>query len=192
LSLWTAIVAFKTAGQRKTRLAPSLSPPERDRLAQALFHRVIGVLGASPGVGRISVLSEMRPEPRPGRADLDWLPDRGLGLNAELQALEIAGPRLIIHADLPLVAPEDVDALLTAARGGGAIAPDRHGTGVNALALDAGLAIEFRFGPGSLARHREQAGGRLTVVARPGLALDIDTPDDLAEAVRLGFRLEPS
>jgi 2-phospho-L-lactate guanylyltransferase len=187
LSLWNAIVPLKTAGQRKTRLAPTLSPPERDRLAQALFDRVIGVLAASPAVGRISVLSEARP----ARADLDWLPDRGLGLNAELQALEIAGPRLVIHADLPLVTPDDVEALLAVARGGGAIAPDRHGTGVNALALDAGFSMEFRFGPGSFARHQEQAGDRLAVVARPGLALDVDTPDDLAEALRLGFRLEP-
>jgi 2-phospho-L-lactate guanylyltransferase len=188
LSLWNAIVPFKMAGQRKTRLAPALSPPERDRLAQALFDRVVGVLDACPAVERISVLSETSPS----HVGLDWLPDRGLGLNAELQALPTAGPRLVIHADLPLVTPDDVEALLAAARGGGAIAPDRHGTGVNALALDAGVPIEFRFGPDSLARHQEQAGGRLAIVARPGLALDIDTPEDLAEAVRLGFRLEPS
>jgi len=195
LSLWTAIVPWKAAGQRKTRLASALSPHERDRLAQRLFDRLVGVLDASPAVGRISVLSEARPETRPetrqGRGDLDWLPDGGRGLNAELQALEVAGPRLIIHADLPLVTPDDVEALLSAGRGDGAIAPDRHGTGVNALALDAGVSMAFRFGPGSFARHLEQAGGRLTVVARPGLALDIDTPDDLAEAIRLGFQLEP-
>jgi len=186
LSLWTAIVPFKTAGQRKTRLAPALSPPERDRLAQALFDRVIGVLADCPAVGRIGVLSEARPE---ARAELDWLSDQSRGLNAELQALEIEGPRLIIHADLPLATPDDVEALLAAGRGGGAIAPDRHGTGVNALALDTGLSLQFRFGPGSFARHQEQTAGRLAVIARPGLALDIDTPDDLAEAARLGFRL---
>lgn len=182
MSLWTAIVPLKTAGERKTRLAPALSPPQRDRLARALFDHVIGVLGACPSIGRIGVLSETPV----GRANLDWQPDRGLGLNAELQALRIVGPRLIIHADLPLVAPDDIEALLAAARSGGAIAPDRHGTGVNALALDTGVSLEFRFGPGSFARHREQTP--LTVVAREGLALDIDTPDDLAQAVRLGFR----
>lgn len=182
MSPWTAIVPWKTAGRRKTRLAPALSPPERDRLAQALFDRVISVLQACPAVGRISVLSETRPT----RDDLDWLPDRGRGLNAELQAAQIAGPRLIIHADLPLVTADDVETLLTAARGGGAIAPDRHGTGVNALALDTGVTVRFRFGPDSFARHQRQAGARLTVVARPGLALDVDTPDDLAEALRLG------
>jgi 2-phospho-L-lactate guanylyltransferase len=187
LSHWRAIVPFKTAGQRKTRLAPALSPPQRDRLAQALFVHVVGVLDTCPSVRSVSVLSETRP----AGANIEWLADSGRGLNAELQALRITGPRLIIHADLPLVAPEDVEVLLAAARGGGAIAPDRHGAGVNALALDAGVSMEFRFGPGSLAGHLEQAGGRLTVVARQGLALDVDTPDDLTEATRLGFQLEP-
>jgi 2-phospho-L-lactate guanylyltransferase len=185
LSLWNAIVPFKTAGRRKTRLAPALSPLQRDRLAQALFDHVIGELDASPAVGRINVLSEAHPK----RSDLGWLPDNGLGLNAELQAMGVAGARLIIHADLPLVTGRDIEVLLAAARGGVAIAPDRHGTGVNAIALDVGVSIQFRFGPGSFARHREQAGSRLTVVSRPGLALDVDTPDDLAEALRLGFRL---
>ncbi len=184
MSLWTTIVPLKTAGRRKTRLATALSPLERDRLTQRLFDRLIGVLETCPAVGRIGVLSETRP----ARVDLDWLPDRGLGLNAELQALQITGPRLIIHADLPLVAPNDVETLLAEARGGGAIAPDRHSTGVNALALDAGVSLEFMFGPRSFARHLEQTA--LTVVACAGLALDIDTPDDLAEAVRLGFRLD--
>jgi 2-phospho-L-lactate guanylyltransferase len=187
LNLWTAIVPFKTAGQRKTRLAPALSPAERDRLAQALFDHVIGVLDACPSVGPISVLSETWPDARGGRDPPGWLPDQARGLNGELQALDIVGPRLVIHADLPLVAAEDVEALLAAAQGGGAIAPDRHGTGVNALALDAGVSIRFRFGPGSFARHREQID--LSVVYRDGLALDVDTPEDLAEAVRLGFRL---
>lgn len=185
MSVWNAIVPFKAAGQRKTRLASALSQPERDQLAQALFDHVIGVLEACPAVGRISVLSEERP----ARVDLDWLADRAQGLNGELQALEIDGPRLIIHADLPLVTPDDVAALLAAARGGGAIAPDRHGSGVNALALDTGVSRQFQFGPDSFARHQRQLGGPLAVVARQGLALDIDTPNDLAEAVRLGFRL---
>jgi 2-phospho-L-lactate guanylyltransferase len=186
LSGWTAIVPLKTAGQRKTRLAGALSPRERDRLTQALFDHVIGVLDACPAIGRIGILSETGPT----REGLDWLPDRGRGLNPELQALDIAGPRLVIHADLPLVDREDIEALLAAGRGGGAIAPDRHATGVNALALDTGISIEFRFGPGSLARHLEQLPARLAVVARQGLGHDIDTPDDLAHAIRLGFGLD--
>ncbi len=186
MSSWTAIVPFKTAGLRKTRLAPDLSPAARDRLAQTMFDHVIDVLDSCPRVGRIAVLSETAPD----RAALDWLVDQGRGLNAELQALSVAGPRLILHADLPLVTAADVAALLTAATDGIAIAPDRHGTGVNALALAAGAALTFAFGPDSYARHHALAVTPLMTVRRDGLALDVDTPDDLAEAVRRGFRPE--
>jgi len=183
LNLWTAIVPLQAAGRRKTRLAAALSPIERDRLAQTLFDHVVDALASSPSVGRICVLSADRPT----RDGLGWLVDDGRGLNAELQALTVEGPRLVIHADLPLVSTEDIETLLSAAREGGAIAPDRHGTGVNAIALSAGLTIAFRFGPGSFALHQAEARKALTVIERPGLALDIDTPDDLAEAARRGF-----
>ena len=62
-----------------------------------------------------------------------------------------------------------------------AVAPDRHRRGTNGLALDAGLDFAFRFGAGSFAAHMAEAA-RLGVAAQaldnPGLALDIDTPED--------------
>jgi 2-phospho-L-lactate guanylyltransferase len=64
------------------------------------------------------------------------------------------------------------------------IVPDRHGTGTNALVLSPPDAIEPAFGPGSFARHvaaAEAAGVPHRVEEVPGLALDVDTPDDLAE-----------
>ena len=69
-----------------------------------------------------------------------------MGLNTELQALEIAGQRLVIHADLPFVTANDVEALVVAVRGAGALAPDRHGVEVNALDVDTAedLAEAFR------------------------------------------------
>ena len=66
------------------------------------------------------------------------------------------------------------------------IVPDRHGTGTNALVLSPPDAIAPSFGPGSLARHvaaAEQAGVPHSVEDVPGLALDVDTPADLAELI---------
>jgi 2-phospho-L-lactate guanylyltransferase len=63
-----------------------------------------------------------------------------------------------------------------------AIAPDRAGTGTNGLALRPPDAIPFHFGAGSRAAHAaaaEAANVPLTVVERPGLAFDLDTPEDL-------------
>ena len=64
------------------------------------------------------------------------------------------------------------------------IVPDRHGEGTNALLLTLPPAIEPAFGPGSLERHTAaaRASGAAHRVDEVGsLALDVDTPEDLAE-----------
>jgi 2-phospho-L-lactate guanylyltransferase len=58
---------------------------------------------------------------------------------------------------------------------------DRHGTGTNVLAIRPPDVIEFGFGPGSRAAHRDAAltaGAAYTEVEGP-LAFDLDTPADL-------------
>jgi 2-phospho-L-lactate guanylyltransferase len=90
---------------------------------------------------------------------------------------------LLVPGDTPLVRPADLAGLLTAAPGV-VIVPDRHGTGTNALLLAPPDAIEPSFGEGSFARHleaAEQAGVPHRVEEIRTLALDVDTPDDLAE-----------
>ena len=70
-----------------------------------------------------------------------------------------------------------------------AIAPDRLGTGTNGLAVRPLGIIGFQFGSGSFAAHlaeAEAAGVQPAVVRRPGLAFDLDTPEDLARWLELG------
>ena len=72
---------------------------------------------------------------------------------------------------------------------GVAIAPDRAGTGTNGLALRPPDAIAFRFRGSSFAAHRaaaEAAEVPMVEVHRPGLAFDLDTPEDLARWIELG------
>jgi 2-phospho-L-lactate/phosphoenolpyruvate guanylyltransferase len=89
----------------------------------------------------------------------------------------------VIAADLPWLTVEDVGCLIGAAAAGSvAFAPDRHGTGTNALALRLPARFAFQFGAGSLARHRAAAAalGLETVnVERTGLAFDVDEPEDV-------------
>lgn len=117
----------------------------------------------------------------PGRG---WEPDRGTGLNAELdrvRAARGAASLLVIHADLPRLSGEDVRALLAAAEmHGAAIAPDRAGVGTNAIALARGVPLPFAFGADSFARHEAALPGA-AAVRRDGLARDVDTPEDLDE-----------
>ncbi|MGH8328455.1 MAG: 2-phospho-L-lactate guanylyltransferase, partial [Steroidobacteraceae bacterium] len=103
---------------------------------------------------------------------------------AALEARQRGAERLVlVHADLPLLEPEEVTALIEASKASGlAIAPDRHGRGTNALCLTWPPAVRFEFGPDSLAKHLAQAaalGLSPAVVRLPGLAFDLDDPDDL-------------
>lgn len=179
MTCWTAIVPFKTAGERKTRLA------ERVALSTQMFAHVMHVLEGHPAIGTVVALSDERPE--------DWdgahIADEGRGLNAEIEAARTALGEtglLVLHADLPLLESADIDALLEAAEACGiAIAPDRHGSGTNGLALIPGRRIAFRFGTDSFHLHRQQAP-EAAVVERRGFAIDLDTPDDLAAVLEAG------
>jgi 2-phospho-L-lactate guanylyltransferase len=114
------------------------------------------------------------------------------GLNPALEqaaaAVREAGVStvLILPADLPLISSADIDNVLRR-DAPVVIAPDRHGTGTNALMvrLDAfGESFVFQFGEGSYDNHHDEAA-RLGVDAMtamaPGTSFDLDTPADLAE-----------
>jgi 2-phospho-L-lactate guanylyltransferase len=185
---------MKAAGTRKTRLAAHLGRDGREALSETLFDHVVATLRHCSQITRIIILSDAPPP----TGEMEWIVDQGAGLNVELERVRAgldmcgdmgarAGPLLIIHADLPLLTTDDLDALLTAAQDGLAIAPDREGTGTNALAFASPRPLKLCFGPDSFARHHAQVPDAAIITGRPGLALDIDTRDDLDEAVRLGF-----
>jgi 2-phospho-L-lactate guanylyltransferase len=90
---------------------------------------------------------------------------------------------LLVPGDAPLLAAEEIEALLAGASEAVVIVPDRHGTGTNGLLLTPPTAIEPSFGPGSLERHvatATSAGLPHRVERVPSLVFDVDTSDDLA------------
>jgi 2-phospho-L-lactate guanylyltransferase len=81
--------------------------------------------------------------------------------------------------------PRQLDELIARPTGAPSalIIPDRHGTGTNALLLTPPDALAPAFGPDSCARHLSAAESRgisHVLADVPSLALDIDTPEDLA------------
>jgi 2-phospho-L-lactate guanylyltransferase len=62
--------------------------------------------------------------------------------------------------------------------------PDRAGEGTNVLLVSPPRAIDDAFGPGSRGRHAAaaRAAGAILVEMDGPLALDLDTPEDLAAA----------
>jgi 2-phospho-L-lactate guanylyltransferase len=166
----TAIVPVRTGPTVKRRLAHVLGAAERRALVETMFEHVVSVLGAC-GLHVVA----LSPRPLPDTVDVETWTDASPGLNAALDdATRRAGaPALIVHADLPLVAPDDIDAILTA-DGDVVIARARDG-GTNALLMR--TRIRCAFGASSALAHAARAraaGLRAHVLDRPGLALDVD------------------
>ncbi|MEP6469337.1 MAG: 2-phospho-L-lactate guanylyltransferase [Chloroflexota bacterium] len=190
------IVPHRGLSAAKTRLAPVLDPEERIELARTLLTGVLRMVRqAVEDVVVISPSAELESIATDAGARL--VVQRGMGLNHGLD--QARGNALadgiqtlgVLHGDLPNLAPDDVRALLQAVADdrGVAIAPDRAGIGSNGLALRPPGVIGFRFGPGSFAAHRAEAeavGLTPIIVERPGLAFDLDTPQDLARWLELG------
>jgi 2-phospho-L-lactate guanylyltransferase len=182
----------------KGRLGPHLEPAERSTLARALLARAATALFAA-GVERVAVITrDERLRACPPHPRLETLHQASVGLNPAIRAgqgwaREIgAQALLVVLPDLPLLTADDVRALLDPPPPipGAVIAPDRHGTGTNALLLAPPDLIEPAFGEGSAARHRAAlaaAGVTPRSVCREGLSLDLDTPDDLAHLAALGY-----
>ena len=190
------IVPHRGLAAAKTRLAPVLDDGEREALARHLLQQVLRV--AHEACGDVVVITPSETlEPLVAASSARLVVQRGMGLNAGLEQARgeaIANSvttLVILHGDLPNLLTDDVAALVEALpeAGGVAIAPDRAGTGTNALALRPPDAIPLRFGVGSFAAHVEEARAAnvpLIEVHRPGLAFDLDTPADLARWIELG------
>lgn len=176
---WTAIVAFKTVGELKTRLAPRLSLQSRRGLADEMLRKLVAALLGCDRVSDMIMVSACPHGDWPGR----WLEDPGAGLNSALEKVlaRVSGDALIIHADLPLVESGDIDALIDMGTVRGiALAPDRHRAGTNAVAIRSDRKFTCLFGSDSLSRHLGELVGRpVGLVERTGLSTDCDTPDDL-------------
>jgi 2-phospho-L-lactate guanylyltransferase len=177
------LIPVKQLGEAKSRLAEALDAGERADLVHELLAHVLAVVKEA-NVGPVTVVSA---EP----LELDGVPrfdDRGLPWNEALSAaMEEAVDEevvLVVAADLPRLTPEDVHALLGATPVCGiAIARATDG-GTNAVSMRPPGRVTTHFGePGSAAAHERAAwlaGGDAHVLDCPGLAFDVDTPEDLA------------
>ena len=92
---------------------------------------------------------------------------------------------LTVPGDIPLMTAAEIMQLLAAHRPAPAftIAPSRDERGSNAIICSPPDAVQLRFGEDSFFPHlraAEACGIRPTVLRLPGIALDIDTPEDLA------------
>jgi 2-phospho-L-lactate guanylyltransferase len=180
-----ALVPLKGWVEGKQRLAGALPDDLRHRLAVATAGMVVNSFEES-GFAVAVVTSDPAVTAWAEEHRIGTIPDAGHGLDAaatDAVAAAAGRPWCLVHGDLPLIDVADTDALRAALDAGEtALAPSRDG-GTNAIASTGGF--RFRFGPGSFHRHLASAGERVRVLVSVGLALEVDTPADLAAAASL-------
>jgi len=184
-----AALPVKPFAAAKGRLDGMLDPAARAALSRAVAGRVAAACRAAGMPTAVATA-----DPTVAR----WGQELGLeviaeppggGLNGAAAAAAVAAARrglawCIVHADLPLLGPDDVAAVAGQVRDGRVVlAPSRNG-GTNLLAGT--HPLPFAYGPGSFGRHLAAARGReRRVVVTLGTALDVDTPEDLRAAAAL-------
>ena len=197
--LW-ALVPVKDLQHAKQRLASVLGAGERHGLFRAMLEDVLSALSQCQALAGI-VLVTRDPEARAlaaryGARVLEEEHNRGhtvaSSFGARALAEEGASGMVQLPADIPLVTPRDIDALLQAHASAPAVtlAPSRDEQGSNAVACSPPDVLPLRFGDNSYFPHLNRAralGIEPGVVRRSGLALDVDTVDDL-----LAFLAVPS
>lgn len=184
------VVPVKDLRGTKSRLAPVLYPAARAVLTLYMMGRVV-TRALEAGVDAVGVVS---PDP----IVLDEALKRGAtplvqnsrGLNPALEEGRLwatqngASALLVLPADLPLIEPEDVLAVLAgAASAPVVVTPDGARSGTNALLLRPPDVLPFLFGPESFEAHLRAAGDRdveVRVCENGHLSFDLDTAGDLA------------
>ncbi len=179
------VVPFRGAGG-KQRLGP-LPDDEREALALAMLE---DVLAACRSVGETVVVT---PDDDAARVadehDARVVDDPGNGQGAAVAAAlrDVAGPVLVVNADVPCVVPRDLQRLADATPDNGfALVAARDGT-TNALGLSEASLFAPLYGPGSAERfrlHGERLGVDVVPAEIPNLADDVDSIDDLRRLER--------
>jgi 2-phospho-L-lactate/phosphoenolpyruvate guanylyltransferase len=190
-----AVVPVKDTRQAKQRLAGVLSGAQRQELALAMLEDVLAVLARVDELAGILVVTAdaaaaaIAARYRAGVMD-EGARDGHTGAVAAAVRRLVGDGMLAVPGDIPLLEPDDVRRLVSAhreamRRGARAfiIAPARDEQGSNAVLCSPIGAVPLRFGEDSFFPHLAAARSRgiePEVVRVPRIALDIDTPQDLA------------
>ncbi len=191
MSLW-AIVPVKPLRRGKSRLAGVLTEEERTFLNYNMLGNTMKALTGVTGIHQVLVISR---DPAALALAREYgartvMEDSNSELNAALQrativaAMYAAQRVLVLPADLPLITPGNIQALIARAIKPPeiVIAPDRRREGTNALLMNPAGLIQYAFGPNSFQAHVQEAqkfGVRVDVFEDPAFALDLDVPEDL-------------
>jgi len=187
------LVPVKNLSGAKQRLSPILGPAERFALAQAMCEDVLQALARWQKRPPVAVVtSDPFARDLASRFDFEVVADDD---NAgETSAIEMATAvcrergatsTLVVPADIPLIETAELQKIADAAPPGGAVlVPDAARRGTNAAWRSPGDLFPLRFGNDSFLPHLASAkatGLPCVVLELPGIARDVDRPEDLRE-----------
>jgi len=187
-----AAVPIKDLENAKQRLVRLLTPGERSELARAMLGDVLRALKAARldhvwvVTRELAVAMLAHPLGAQPLAEEDNRGHTAAVARAQAEAMQLGASVFItVPGDVPCVTAEEIRALADAAVGTPAavFAPSRSGLGTNGVALKPPDAMRLRFGEPSFENHVAAAralGLAPRALTLPGLALDIDAPDDVA------------
>lgn len=191
MTIW-AIVPVKPLRRGKSRLAGMLTEDQRTRLNRYLLEHVLITLNKIPEIEHTLVVSRdpaalALTREMGGRTVLeDGVPQFNTAIMRATIVAKAQGAHavLVLPADLPLIKPNDLKALLRRGKKPPivVIAPDRRQDGTNGLFVNPAGLIEYGYGPGSFHCHSEraiEAGAKVVIINSPNIALDLDLPEDL-------------
>lgn len=191
------LVPIKNTSGAKQRLASILAQDSRTRLAQAMLHDVLSALYEwkdRPSVGIVT--SDAYATQLATEYKFEIIPDPENP--GETGAIEIAtqvcvergeDSTLVIPADIPLIKPWELEEIYKQAPAEGTVlVPAGDGRGTNAAFRRPANLFPLRFGNNSFKPHHAaaQATGQPCVILNlPGIAVDIDNPEDLNQLIAL-------
>ena len=188
--MWV-VIPVKPFVFAKQRLSAVLTDAERAGLARVMLCDLLNVVRQCHHVTDVLLVSQeesVATLAAPYKVTVLSEEMRGLS-RAVTQAGEFLALRgesnmLMLPGDVPLSTVQEIDALISAHATSPqmTIVSDREGFGTNAIAVSPLDLIPFQFGRESFQAHCRSAvevNAKVEVLKLPGLAFDIDTPDDL-------------
>jgi 2-phospho-L-lactate guanylyltransferase len=185
------LIPVKNLAQAKQRLATVLDQILRTKLAQAMLHDVVAAIAGwarRPACALVS--SDRFAIELAGEYDFEIILDPANP--GETGAIEMATQfclsrgeesTLVVPADIPLMQASELDQIVAnAPREGSVLVPAADGRGTNAAFRRPANLFPLRFGNDSFKPHlaAAQTTGKACVVLQlPGIALDVDNPEDL-------------
>ena len=191
------LVPVKNLSAAKQRLAAVLDQPSRTKLAQAMLHDVLTTLHGWKNRPQVAVVTG---DPYAVTLateygfDIIADPDNPGETGAIEMATRVCMDRgvdstLIIPADIPLIQAWELEEIVkNAPAAGSVLVPAADGRGTNAAFRRPADLFPLRFGNDSFKPHyaAAQATGKPCIVLNlPGIAVDVDNPEDLEQLVSL-------